>query len=281
MGGCGRGRGGGRKERTAGKEGRAQTGQQGPLRVTWEAGSAPAEAGAWNLRPARGRGPGRLEGNGKEREPSGVWRWKTPVSGVWEAGRGGMKGRGRGREGETSASRGARPMPSFLGQETQTAVAFCPDSPPPPPPPRQGAGAWNSGISGGWTAYRFFTPEDRPGAGNPGRLSGCPGLAGTVGLSPTPQPPPTPALLGQREGTSHLLGVRGQVPAPRGLRSPSPLQLRHSGSGSPSASLALVPGRSGVLAGCWGSIPAHTVATWVLAFGLRGLRPGAAALLPF
>lgn len=98
---------------------------------------------------------------------------------------------------------------------------------------------------------------------------------------PDPPPPPTPAPLGQEEGTFHLLGVRGQVPAPRGLRSPSPLQLKHSGFGSPSASLALVPGRPGVLVGCWGSIPAHVVATWVLGFGLWGLRPSAAALLPF
>lgn len=31
----------------------------------------------------RGEGPpNRLEGKGKEREPSGVWRWKTAVSGV-------------------------------------------------------------------------------------------------------------------------------------------------------------------------------------------------------
>lgn len=83
-----------------------------------------------------------------------------------------------------------------------------------------------------------------------------------------PQPNPRPLPLGQKEGTSHLLGVRGQVPAPRGPRSPSPLQLGNSGFGSPSASLALVPGRSGVLAGFWGSIPALVVATWVLDFRL-------------
>lgn len=106
---------------TAGKAGRAQTDQQGTLRVTWEAGSARAEAGAWNLGPARGGARTVWRGKGKEREPSGVWRWKTTMSGVWEVGRGGMKGRGRGGR--------ARPqrlgqMPSFLGREMQTAVGL-------------------------------------------------------------------------------------------------------------------------------------------------------------
>ena len=90
-------------------------------------------------------------------------------------------------------------MPSFLGQETQTAVAFCPDSPTPPPPPRQGAGPWNSGISGGWTAYRFFIPEDRPVSGQ-ATLAGSQGVQGWQARLASARPPnPRTAGAGRRD----------------------------------------------------------------------------------
>ena len=149
---------------------------------------------------------------------------------------------------------------------------------PQPLPQRQGAGPWNSGISGGWTAYCFFITEDLP-VSEQAALAGSQGVQGWRARRASAQPPPPTA--GAEEGTPHLLGVRGQLPAPRGPRAPSPLQLRNSGFGSPSASLALAPGRSGVLAGFWGSIPARMVATWVRGFWLWGQRPSAAALLPF
>lgn len=40
-------------------------------------------------------------GTGKEREPSGAWRWKTAGSGVWEVGRG--RDEWRGSEGLSGA----------------------------------------------------------------------------------------------------------------------------------------------------------------------------------
>lgn len=91
------GRGAGRREEGEDR-GKGGQGPDGSARAPQGYLGGRVSAGrGWGLEPpARtGEGPGRLEGNGKEREPSGVWRWKTPVSGVWEVGRGGMKGRGR------------------------------------------------------------------------------------------------------------------------------------------------------------------------------------------
>lgn len=43
-------------------------------------------------------------GKGKEREPSGVWRWKRTVSAAWEVGRGRDERKRKWGEGETSGS---------------------------------------------------------------------------------------------------------------------------------------------------------------------------------
>lgn len=236
-------RGGGRAEMPARRKGRAQTNQKWILRPPGRQGRLGQRLGLEAL-TRLGRGLTVWRGKAKGREPPGVWRWKTSVSGVWEA--------GRGRD-ERKGTWGARWRPCFCGNNCNLHLKFV-QTPP--------TSAHSTGQTlGSKASVAVLQPTlvsllrmASPQAPGPGRLCGAsarwrgPGVRRPAGLGSTEprgrrQLPAAQALASKVQAVHRQLGAlcpqescvlgvpqqagpgrtRGSGPRALGIAAPSPV----------------------------------------------------------